>query len=136
MGRTSRHRQLWIDALQTYLSNGPMDNTVQALTAAMKTSMPDAVTHAPKNFINQIDYQPFALFHRLITGDHAGFATTLTQALKDHADFWGESTAPRARVALGPLAMASLAFDRDIPFDRQQAHLPIYLLNRERIEDI
>ncbi|MGW1867721.1 immunity 49 family protein [Streptomyces mauvecolor] len=126
----------WIDTLRTYLSNGPMDNTVQALTATMKTSMPDAVTHAPKDFINQIDYQPFALFHRLITGDQAGFATTLTQALKDHADFWGESTAPRAHVALGPLAMACLAFDWDIPFDRQQAHLPAYLLNRERIEDI
>ncbi|MFI6475448.1 immunity 49 family protein [Streptomyces sp. NPDC050516] len=126
----------WIDTLQTYLSNGPMDDTVQALTATMKASMPDVVTHAPMDFMNQIDYQPVALFHRLITADHTGFAATLTEALKDHADFWGTSTAPRARVALGPLAMASLAFDWDIPFDRQQAHLPTYLLNRERIEDI
>ncbi|WP_406510580.1 hypothetical protein [Streptomyces sp. NBC_00212] len=39
-------------------------------------------------------------------------------------------------MALGPLAKASLAFDWDIPFNRQQAPLPTYLLNRERIEDI
>ncbi|MFJ9848076.1 Imm49 family immunity protein [Streptomyces sp. NPDC101150] len=50
--------------------------------------------------------------------------------------YWGDSAAPRARVALGPLAMASLAYDYGFPFETKQPYLPKYLLNRERIETI
>ncbi|MFJ8387752.1 immunity 49 family protein [Streptomyces sp. NPDC094438] len=126
----------WIDTLQTYFSDRSMDDTVQKLAATMKASMPDVVAHAPTDYVNQIDYQPVALFHRIVAADHDAFAQTLAEALKDHADYWGQSTEPRARVALGPLAMASLAYDWGFPVDPTRAHLPTYLLNRERIEDI
>jgi hypothetical protein len=126
----------WIDTLQSYFSGPSMDGVVEKLLATMEASMPASVTHAPKDFVNQIDYQPVALFHRLITRDHDAFAQALVDALAEHRSYWGESAAPRARVALGPLAMASLAYDYGFPIDPKQPYLPTYLLNRERIEEI
>ncbi|MER6352623.1 immunity 49 family protein [Streptomyces sp. NPDC001634] len=128
----------WIDTLQTYFSpdRSSMDGVVETLVATMQTSGPDGVTHAPLDFVNRIDYQPVALFHRLIARDHDAFAKALAEALSDHGGYWGESAAPRAQVALGPLAMASLAYDYGFPIDPKQRYLPTYLLNRERIEEI
>ncbi|MFG2140948.1 immunity 49 family protein [Streptomyces sp. NPDC048650] len=126
----------WIDTLQTYWSEGPTDDVVKKLLATMETSAPDAVVRAPKDFVDLIDYQPVALFHRLVTRDHDAFAETLAKALAHHGGYWGDSAAPRARVALGPLAMASLAYDYGFPLAPNQPYLPAYLLNRERIEAI
>ncbi|KOV62005.1 hypothetical protein ADK64_26765 [Streptomyces sp. MMG1121] len=126
----------WIDTLQSYFCERPMDDVVEKLLATMNTSMPEALTHAPKDFVNRVDYQPVALFHRLIARDHDAFAKTLTEALADHGAYWGTSTAPRARVALGPLAMASIAYDHGFPVATDLPYAPAYLLNRERIEVI
>ncbi|MEU9115967.1 immunity 49 family protein [Streptomyces sp. NPDC048483] len=126
----------WIDTLQTYWSERPMDDTVEKLITTVKMSEPEVVTRAPKDFVNLIDYQPVALFHRLITRDHDAFAETLAEALAHHEGYWGDSAAPRAQVALGPLAMASLAYDYGFPLETKQSYLPRYLLNRERIETI
>ncbi|MEU6891961.1 immunity 49 family protein [Streptomyces sp. NPDC046557] len=127
----------WVDTLRTYLSpRQSMDDVVQKLLATMRASMPENLTHAPKDFVNRIDYQPVALFHRLIAGDHDAFAAALAEALSEHGGYWDGSAAPRARLALGPLAIASLAYDRGFPIDPKQPYLPTYLLNRERIETI
>lgn len=126
----------WIDTLQTYWLERPMDDVVEKLLATMTTSAPEAVTRAPKDFVNRIDYQPVALFHRLVTRDHDAFAEALAEALAHHGEYWGDSAAPRARVALGPLAMASLAYDYGFPVAPNQPYLPTYLLNRERIEEV
>ncbi|MFF1557118.1 immunity 49 family protein [Streptomyces sp. NPDC058279] len=127
----------WVDTLRTYLSpRQSMDDVVRKLLATMRASMPENLTHAPKDFVNRVDYQPVALFHRLIAGDHDAFAAALADALSEHAGYWDGSPAPRARLALGPLAMASLAYDRGFPIDPKQPYLPTYLLNRERIETI
>lgn len=127
----------WIDTLQDYFSErDSMDGVVEKLVATMEASGPDAVTRAPMEFVNSIDYQPIALFHRLIARDHDTFAETLGEAMTEHGLYWGESTAPRAQVALGPLAIASLAFDYGFPIDPAQSHLPLCLLNRQRVEEI
>ncbi|MFB6990295.1 immunity 49 family protein [Streptomyces sp. NPDC056304] len=126
----------WIDTLQTYFSErDSMDAVVEKLVATMKASGPD-VSHAPMEFVNGIDYQPISLFHRLIAQEHDIFAQTLAEALAQHGSHWGESAAPRAQVALRPLAIASLAFDHGFPIAPDQPHLPLFLLNRERIEEI
>lgn len=127
----------WIDTLQTYFSeHGSMDEVVEKLVTTMKTSGPGEASHTPMKFVNGIDYQPIALFHRLVARDHDTFAKTLGEALTEHGTYWGKSAAPRALVALGPLAMACLAFDYGFPIDPDQPHLPLFLLNRERIEEI
>ncbi|MEU6331471.1 immunity 49 family protein [Streptomyces sp. NPDC047049] len=125
----------WIDTLQTYCSKRPMDDVVEKLIATMETSGRDVVARAQRDFVDLIDYQPAALFHRLIARDHDQFTEALNEALAHHGRYWGDSTAPRAQVALGPLAMASLAYDSGFPV-APQPYLPKYLLNRERIETI
>jgi hypothetical protein len=126
----------WIDTLQTYWFRRPMDEVVEKLVATMKTSAPEVISQAPKDFVNLVDYQPAALFHRLITRDHDAFTKALSEALAHHRTYWGDSPAPRARVALGPLAMASLAYDSGFPVDTKQPFLPRCLLDRDRIEQI
>ncbi|WP_338782837.1 immunity 49 family protein [Streptomyces sp. DG1A-41] len=127
----------WIGTLQAYFSNGPsMDDVVEKLVATIETSGREGVTRAPLEFVNGIDYQPAALFHRLIARDHDTFAKVLAEAVAEHGSYWGASAAPRARVALGPLAMASLAYDYGFPVDLAQPYLPRHLLNRERLEEI
>ncbi|MFD7256764.1 immunity 49 family protein [Streptomyces sp. NPDC059874] len=126
----------WIDTLRTYFSDGSMDAVVEKLLATMQTSMPDALTHAPDDFVNRIDFQPVALFHRLVARDPDAFGKALADALAEHGGYWGDSAAPRARAALGPLAMACLAHDHGFPVDLAQPYLPTYLVNRQRIETI
>ncbi|GLX19598.1 immunity 49 family protein [Streptomyces lavendulae] len=127
----------WVETVQAYFSgDGSMDTVVEKLLATMESSMPDALTHAPDDFVNRIDYQPVALFHRLLSQDHEAFGEALAEALTEHGAYWGASTAPRARVALGPLAMACLAHDRGFPVGPALPYLPAYLVNGRRIETI
>ncbi|MCZ4120958.1 immunity 49 family protein [Streptomyces sp. H39-S7] len=126
----------WIDTLRSYWSRRPMDEVVDKLIATINASQPETVAHAPRDFVNRIDYQPVALFHRLIQRNHEAFAETLAEAVAEHRAFWGDSAAPRARVALGPLAMACLAYDGEFPLPPKQPHLPWHLVNRDRIETI
>ncbi|WP_235439242.1 immunity 49 family protein [Streptomyces yangpuensis] len=127
----------WADTLRTYLSGGTGDAVVEKLLATMQASLPEMLTHSPDEFVNRVDYQPVALFHRLFTGDHEAFRGALTEALAEHGGYWGDSGVPRARVALGPLAMACLAHDQGFPMDPERLpHLPRYLVDGKRVEDI
>ncbi|WP_030853831.1 immunity 49 family protein [Streptomyces sp. NRRL F-4474] len=127
----------WVDTLRTYLSGGTGDAVVEKLLATMQASLPETLTHSPDEFVNRVDYQPVALFHRLFTGDHEAFRGALTEALAEHGGYWAQSAAPRARVALGPLAMACLAHDQGFPIDPEGLpHLPRYLVDGKRVEDI
>ncbi|MCQ4208982.1 immunity 49 family protein [Streptomyces longispororuber] len=127
----------WVDVLQSHWLRRPVDDVVEKLVAVMEKSHPDVATHAPKDFLNAIDYQPVALFHRLLTQDHDAFADALAEALAQHGSYWGDAAAPRARVALGPLALACLAYDMDFPLGATgRPYLPEYLLDRQRLEVI
>ncbi|MFF9051989.1 immunity 49 family protein [Streptomyces erythrochromogenes] len=127
----------WVDTLQTCLSGGAGDAVVEKLLATVQASLPEKLTHSPDGFVNRVDYQPVELFHRLFTRDHEAFGAALTEALAEHGGYWAESAAPRARVALGPLAMACLAHDQGFPIDPERLpHLPRYLVDGKRIEDI
>lgn len=122
----------WIDTLQSHWLRRPMDDVVAKLVATMETSHPNVATRTPRDFLDLVDYQPVALFHRLITGDKAAFAGALTEALALHERYWDgpRSGDPRGRVALGPLAMACLAGDWDFPVDTASPYLPKHLAVR------
>ncbi|WP_345434022.1 immunity 49 family protein [Actinoallomurus vinaceus] len=122
----------WIDTLQSHWLRRPMDDIVPKLIATMETSHPHAATRTPRDFLDLVDYQPVALFHRLITDDKAAFATALAESLVHHERYWNgqRSNDPRSRVALGPLAMACLAHDWEFPVDTASPYLPKYLVDR------
>jgi hypothetical protein len=126
----------WADTLRAYFTRQPMDAIVPKLLAAMETSVPQTLTHGPEAFVNHIDYQPVAMFHRIVAGDHDAFGKALSEALDGHRAYWGDAPAPRARVALGPLAMASLARGYGFPVPDELPYLPRYLLDGQRIEDV
>ncbi|MDG4860338.1 immunity 49 family protein [Streptomyces sp. T-3] len=126
----------WIDTLQTFWLKRPLDDVVEKLLATMETSDPENLRHAPKDFVNLIDYQPVAVFHRLITNDTDRLTQALADALDHHGDYWGESDAPRGRVALGLLAMASLAHAWEFPVNPNWPCLPTYLVDGSRLEVI
>ncbi|MEU7581482.1 immunity 49 family protein [Streptomyces sp. NPDC041068] len=127
----------WIETLRGYWLRRPMDDVVQHLIATMETSHPHVATRTPGDFLNLVDYQPIALFHRLIAGDREAFAQTLAEALAHHERYWSDktdangATPPLSRVALGPLAIASIAYDADFPMDTTSPYLPKHLLHRD-----
>ncbi|MEU6818987.1 immunity 49 family protein [Streptomyces atriruber] len=125
----------WIETLRAFWLRRPMDDVVQHLIATMETSHPDVATRTPTDFLNLIDYQPAALLHRLIAGDRDAFAQALAEALGHHERYWNDragagTTALYSRVALGPLAMACLAYDSDFPVDDKSPYLPKHFLTR------
>ncbi|WP_353941599.1 immunity 49 family protein [Streptomyces sp. HUAS MG91] len=124
------------DTLRAYWLRRPVDEVVGKLAAAMDAAHPKTVTLAPKDFVNSVDYQPIGLFHRLLTQEDDRFTALLTEALEDHRGYWAGSAAPRSRVALGPLALACLAYDGDLPVTTDQPFLPRRLLDRGRLEAI
>ncbi|MFE2294304.1 immunity 49 family protein [Streptomyces sp. NPDC059452] len=120
----------WIDTLQTYWIGQSLDDVVQKLIATMEASDPKAATRTAPDLLNLIDYQPVALFHRLITRNHEAFAETLTEAVAHHDRYWADSPDARTHAALGPLALACLAHDGDFPVDATLPRLPKHLIMR------
>ncbi|MFF4509207.1 immunity 49 family protein [Streptomyces sp. NPDC001401] len=127
----------WVDALQTYGQQGP--GVGDKLVAAINGTDPEALQVADRSLMLRILYPPLNLFYRLVRGDSQLFDVELVKALKWHKEYWTaeESTAAQVSglVALGPLAMACLAYDRGVPIDVESGYMPKYLLERGRVGD-
>ncbi|MER5217567.1 immunity 49 family protein [Streptomyces sp. NPDC002838] len=122
----------WIDALQTYWLERP--GLGEKLVTAIQMSSPDAAQFADREVLDKILYQPINLFHQFLRKDHDGFNQALTEALELHKSFWTASEAREETVegylALGPLAIACLAYDASFPIDVESDYIPSQLLNR------
>ncbi|MFZ4296601.1 immunity 49 family protein [Streptomyces cinereoruber] len=123
----------WVAALQAYWTRRQED-MVEALTLAFQQSHPDAVRIAPRDWLQWISYPPINLFYRFIKQDHEGFNTALKEALELHKAYWTATEERESDIeglwAIGPLAMACLAFDGDFPIEVESDYLPVQLLNR------
>ncbi|MFI6035086.1 immunity 49 family protein [Streptomyces sp. NPDC051315] len=120
----------WIDTLQGYFDDVPTADIVPRLVATMESSHPHVATRTPADFLNLVDYQPVALFHRVLTQQQDLFSQTLDEALTHHARYYDGSDDPRRHVALGPLALACLAHDQGFPVVTASPHLPKHLVRR------
>ncbi|MFF8974503.1 immunity 49 family protein [Streptomyces sp. NPDC014995] len=120
----------WIDTLRSYAGNVSADDIVPKLVATMESSHPHVATRTPADFLNLVDYQPVALFHRVLTRQQDLFTEALGEAVAHHARFYDGSADPRRHVALGPLALACLAHDQGFPVDTGSPHLPKHLVQR------
>ncbi|MFJ7177521.1 immunity 49 family protein [Streptomyces massasporeus] len=121
-----------VDALQTYWLEE--SGLVEKLTAAIETSHPEVATVAPRDLLQNVLSPPINLFHHFLRKDHEGFNAALAEALELHKAYWTaneDRTADIAgSIALGPLAMACLAFDAGFPIEVESDHLPHHLLRR------
>lgn len=74
------------------------------------------------------------LFYRFVRKDEEGFSPALVEALKLHKTYWTLNEDREAdidgSIALGPLAIACLAYDGELPIAVESEYLPKHLLQR------
>ncbi|WP_200308536.1 immunity 49 family protein [Streptomyces adelaidensis] len=120
----------WIDTLQTYWLRRP--GLVEKLTATFQASDPAVARIAPRDLLDGVLYPPINLFYTFVRRDEAGFSPALVDALKLHKAYWTRNEEREAKldgtVALGPLAIACLAYDGELPIDVESEYLPKHLL--------
>ncbi|MEU9114521.1 immunity 49 family protein [Streptomyces sp. NPDC048483] len=122
----------WVDTLQTFWLEGP--DLGDKLIAAMDGTATEALQVASSELVLNILYPPINLFYWFLRQDHEGFNTELAKALQWHKEYWTDdeerTTETEGLVALGPLAIASLAYDNGFPIEVESEYLPKSLLNR------
>ncbi|GAA1007197.1 immunity 49 family protein [Streptomyces thermogriseus] len=122
----------WIDALQTYWLERP--GLGEKLLAAIQMSSPDVARIAHPEVLDKILYQPINLFQYFLQKDREDFNQALVEALELHKSFWtgdeDREESVEGYLALGPLAIACLAFDAGFPITVESDYIPSQLLNR------
>lgn len=120
----------WVDTLQTYWLRRP--GLVEKLTDAIQASDPSVARVTPRDMLQGLLYPPINLFSHFVRRDEAGFGPALEEALKLHKVYWTLDEDRAAdidgAVALGPLAIACLAYDGEIPIGVESEYLPKHLL--------
>ncbi|MEU6681063.1 immunity 49 family protein [Streptomyces sp. NPDC046925] len=129
-GKYDEYVYHWVDTLQTYWLRRP--GLVEKLTATFEAS-DTAVAHiAPRDLLDGILYPPINLFYRLVIKDEEGFGPALVEALKLHRAYWTLNEDRKSdidgTIAIGPLAIACLAFDGGFPIEVESEYLPHHLL--------
>ncbi|MEU8517764.1 immunity 49 family protein [Kitasatospora sp. NPDC048722] len=121
----------WVDAQQTYWLRRP--GLVDKLTAAFETSTPDAARVAPRDAMQCLMYPPLNLFYQVVRKREEEFSPNLVEALNLHKMYWTMDEDRAAKrdgaLALGPLAMACMAFDGKFPIDVESPYIPKYLVS-------
>ncbi|MER6739055.1 immunity 49 family protein [Streptomyces puniciscabiei] len=131
-GQYDEYIYYWVDTLQTYWLRRP--GLVEKLTATFQTSNPSEARIAPRDLLDGQLYPPINLFYHFIRKDEEGFSPALAEALKLHKTYW-TLTEERAKdidgsIALGPLAIACLAYDGGFAIQVESEYLPVHLLQR------
>ncbi|EGX54915.1 hypothetical protein SZN_35547, partial [Streptomyces zinciresistens K42] len=89
---------------------------------------------AGKELMLKILYPPLELFHRYQRQEAEQFNAALVDAITRHKDYWtaddARSLSGEGLVALGPLALACMAYDAGMPIEVESAYLPKALLQR------
>ncbi|MEU9466721.1 immunity 49 family protein [Streptomyces avermitilis] len=120
----------WVDTLQTYWLRRP--GLVEKLTATFEASDPTVARVAPRDLLQGVLYPPINLFYHFVRRDETGFSPALVEALKLHQVYWTlneeRATDIDGSIALGPLAIACLAYDGELPIEVESEYLPKHLL--------
>lgn len=122
----------WVDTLQSWWLRRP--DIADKLIATIEASDPAVAQIAPRDLMDGVLYPPINLFYHYVRRNQDGFAPALADALKLHKTYWTLTEDRVANVngsiALGPLAIACLAYDAEFPLDVESDYLPKHLLQR------
>ncbi|MFI5745915.1 immunity 49 family protein [Streptomyces sp. NPDC051644] len=128
----------WIDALQSYWLN--RGNVGEKMVAAVDGTAPESVEIASRELMLKILCPPLDLFHRYLRQDHEQFNAALVDAVQWHKEYWtadaDRASSSEGLVALGPLAMACLAYDAGYPIEIESDYLPKALLESAWVGEI
>ncbi|WP_392670829.1 immunity 49 family protein [Streptomyces sp. LN785] len=125
----------WVETLQNAWFG--RRETWDTLVTAVNGTDPETAQIAGKELMLKILYPPLELFHRYQRQDTEKFNAVLAEALTWHKEYWtgdeARSLSGDGLVALGPLAIACMAFDAGIPIEVESEYLPKALLQRSWI---
>jgi hypothetical protein len=122
---------LFVEALQGYEKREPDWST--KLQAALDATDPTHAKLSDEEFVLNILVPEMQMLFRLALGEIAPFGSALEFALARHKKYWSKGNRkqdPDGFLALGPLAIASVAFDAGIPIEVESEYAP-----RELIEN-
>lgn len=120
---------LWVEVLQSW--HEQQSGTAAKLLAALEDTDPARLQLSDASYILNILVPAIQLMLRLIEGQAAPFNEALTYALERHKKYWGSAknkTDPEGFLALGPLALASLAHDCGIVVQVESDYVPRRLI--------
>jgi len=121
---------LFIEALQGFEQRTPDWST--KLQAALDATDPRRATLSDEEFVLNILVPEMQMLFRLALGEIAPFGAALEFALERHKKYWSKGNRkrdPNGFLALGPLAIASLAVDAGMPIDIESEYAPRLLLD-------
>ncbi|MEU6988579.1 immunity 49 family protein [Streptomyces sp. NPDC046324] len=122
----------WVETLQNMWSG--RQATWDTLVTAIEGTAPEAAHIAGQDLMLKVLYPPLEMFHRYLRRETEQFNAALVDALTWHREYWtaneARSTSGEGLVALGPLAIACLAYDADMPIEVTSEYVPQALLKR------
>ncbi|MDH6630273.1 hypothetical protein M2271_008133 [Streptomyces sp. LBL] len=119
-----------METLQAYWLSRP--ELGEKLVEAAQGLAPEAAPIAGPEATTKVIWPVGDLFHLFGAADHEQFNQSLANALTLHKPYWtadeGHANDVRGLVAVGPLAMACLAYDAGFPVEVESDYLPKHLL--------
>ncbi|MGW4245444.1 immunity 49 family protein [Nocardia sp. NPDC004722] len=128
--RTEGYMFPWIEVIQRFL--GHEEVSPELFDSVMRLTDPGVVEFTPEDFVLKVAYPPVEMFYSLLRRDADRFNDSLARALGAYRSYWSSpelSENPNGFVALGPLAIATLACDVGIPIEIESDYLPTNLVN-------
>jgi hypothetical protein len=127
--RSDESQYLYVEALQAIETRSPDWGT--RLQRALDATDPERYKLAAGEFVLDILVPEMELLFHLGTGDEAAFRETLQFALERHKKYWTRANRkqdPDGYLALGPLAIASMALQAGFGVEVDSDYLPRPLL--------
>lgn len=120
---------LFVDALQAFEKRTA--DWSNRLHVALDATDPEQVKIFDEEFVLNILVPEMQMLFRFAIGEIKPFNEALLFALERHKKYWSKSDRkrdPDGYLALGPLAIASLAYDAGIPLDVESEYAPRSLI--------
>lgn len=121
----------WVAALAAYRLERP--ELRERLALAMDASSPDVAKGTDRELLEGVLRPPIAVLDTLVGGDRDAFNQALAEALRAHRSYWTADEERRSSLggllALGPLAVACLAYDAGFPIEVESGYLPRHFLD-------
>ncbi|RDI46605.1 immunity 49 family protein [Nocardia mexicana] len=120
----------WVETLQNLWFG--REETWDTLLTAVNGTAPEVTRVAEVELMLKQLYPPLELLHRYLSRETDRFNAALDDALTWHHEYWtaeeDRSCSTEGLVALGPLAIACMARDADMPIKVESDYLPKVLL--------
>lgn len=120
---------LFIEALQAFERRAPDWST--KLKAALDATDPEQIKMIDEEFVLNILVPEMQMLYYLAIGEIAGFDEAIVFALERHKKYWSKGNRkrdPEGYLALGPMAIATLAYDAGMPIEIESEYLQLDLI--------